>query len=391
MPGEITIHQLFQTPTITGIISRIKTPLSLLQNFYNLQVGGSASKNEPGRNIGWDIFDSTRTMAQVRAPGTGPGTTSQKPVGHVSAQVMRLHEKIVLLQEYIARTRPPGSQFGTLDGNGMQYVRRQLTYGTRRFRNAREFMVSRMFRGGFGVKVGAGGDEWTLCETDTSGVTFTVDFQVPSANKTYLELGSGADIITAPWDDPATQVMSQLYAINRAYERLHGWRLEHIWINSTRLADLMLNLEFQAVGGSAYRVFDSLTKRDITSEEGRPDTGFEIVFRAVPQFRFHVYDGVLSALSPTTVDGTAEADVSRIIPDNNAIFTPEPSSEWLGLINGSEYIAENVMDQGKEVYGFHNWTTRVIDPAGWELKLLDNCLPALFLPKTVSYGTIAGF
>ncbi len=389
MPGEITIHQLFQTPTITGVISRIKTPLSLLQNFYNLQTGGSASQNHPGRNIGWDIFDSTRTIAQVRAPGSGPGTTSQKPVGHVSAQVMRLHEKIPILQEYVARTRPPGSQFGTLDGNGMAYVRRQIEYGTRRFRNAREFMVSRMFRGGFGVKVT--GEQWDLVESDDANALFTIDFQIPAANKTYLELGSGANIITSPWDDPSTSIMTQLYGINRAYERLHGWPLKHIWLNSTAIPWLMNNMEFQAVGGSAYRIFDSLTRREVKSEEGRPDTGYEIVFRAVPQFNFHIYDGVLGAASPTTIDGTAEADVSRIIPDNRALFTPEPNSEWCGLVNGSEYVAENIMDQGKEVYGFHNWTTRTIDPAGWELKFLDNCLPALFIPKAVSYGTIAGF
>lgn len=389
MPGEITIHQLFQTPTITGVISRIKTPLGLMQQFYNLQVGGSASENHSGRNIGWDIFDSTRTMAQVRAPGVGPGTTAQKPVGHVSAQVMRLHEKITILQEYVCRTRPPGSQFGTLDSSGMEYVRRQLTYGTRRFRNAREFMVSRMFRGAFGVKVT--GENWDLVESDSANSMFTVDFQVPTANKTFLELGSGANIITSPWDDPATQVMSQLYAINRAYERLHGWPLKHIWVNSTALSWLMLNLEFQAVGGAAYRVFDSLTRRELTSEEGRPDTGFEVEFRAVPIFRFHVYDGVLTSESPTTVDGTAEADVSRIIADNKAIFTPDPSSEWCSLVNGSEYVAENVMDQGREVFGFHNWTTRVIDPAGWELKMLDNCLPTLRIPKCVAYGTIGGF
>lgn len=389
MAGEITIHQLFQTPTITGVISRIKTPLSLLQNFYNVQVGGSATENRSGRNIGWDIFDSTRTFAQVRAPGTGPGTTAHKAVGHVSAQAIRLHEKIMINQEYVSRSRPPGSPFGTLDGSGQQYVRRQLEYATRRFRNAREFIVSRVFRGGFGVAVT--GEEWKLTEFNDASALFNVDFQIPASNKTQLELGTGASVLTSPWDDPGTSILTQLYAINRAYERLHGFPLKHVWINSTALMWLMNNVEMQAIGGSAYRVFDSITRREMKSEEGRADTGFEVEFRAIPWVRFHVYDGVLAAQTPTTVDGTAEADVSRIIPDNYAIFTPEPSPEWLGLINGSEWVAENVMDQGKEVFGFHNWTTRVIDPAGWELKLLDNALPALYIPKAVSFGQVAGF
>lgn len=383
MPGEITLQQLFQTETITRVVSRFKTPLSLLQNFYGLQVGGPAAMNVSGRYVGWDIFDRTRMIARMRAPGAPPGTRSHKPVGHVSAQVMRLHEKIVILQEYVARTRPLGAQFGTLDGNAQMYVRRQLEFGTQLFRNAREYMVSRLFRGGWGVRYV--GDDWYFTELGQGH--FDVNMQLPPDHTGRLRLGGDSDIITSSWEDPSTPVISHILKINAAFERLQGRPLRHIWINSVTFGWLLLNTELQAVGGTAYRIFDSMTRREMKSEEGIPDTGFDVVFRALPLWTFHVYDGVLAAPS-STVDGTDAAQVEKIIPDGRAIFTPDPSSDWCGIINGSEYVAENVMDEGREVFGFHNWTTRVIDPAGWEIKFLDNSLPALFIPKAIAYGTV---
>jgi hypothetical protein len=386
MAGEITLQQLFQKETITKVVSRFKTPLSLLQNFYGLQVGGSAAENQSGRNIGWDIYDSTRMIARVRAPDAPPSTRTQKAVGHVSAQTIRFHEKIVIRQDQVARMRPLGAQVGTVDGNGMAYVRRQLEFGTKLFRNAREWMVSRMFRGGWGYTYS--GDDWYLTEHGSGLVN--VDLQMPDSHKDYLELGSGANIITSSWEDPATQVISQILGINRAFERLQGRPMRHIWINSITFSWLLLNTELQAVGGSAYRIFDSMTGREVKSEEGIPDTGFDVKFRALPFWTFHVYDGVLATPTSQT-DSTDASAVESIIPNNKAIFTPEPDADWLGMVNGSEYIAENLMDEGREVFGFHNWTTRCIDPAGWEVKLLDNCLPALYIPKAVAYGTVGGF
>ena len=85
MAGEITIQQLMQTPVITRVVSRIRTPLSLFQNFFGMAPGQAASSNVSGRHLGWDIFDKTRLIAEGRAPGTGPATVQRKSVGHVSA------------------------------------------------------------------------------------------------------------------------------------------------------------------------------------------------------------------------------------------------------------------------------------------------------------------
>tara|TARA_Y100000310_G_scaffold302852_1_gene340633 strand:+ start:342 stop:1496 length:1155 start_codon:yes stop_codon:yes gene_type:complete len=382
MAGEITIQQLMQTPVITRVVSRIRTPLSLFQNFFGMAPGQAASSNVSGRHLGWDIFDKTRLIAEGRAPGTGPATVQRKSVGHVSAVAYRAHEKITMLHEEIFRTRPLGQQFGVVDLNGQSYVNQQISYLTQRFRNSREFMISRMLRGGFGVL--QSGESWIPVELGAG--TFDVDYNIPATHKAQLDLGTGSDIIGTTWLSAGADVVGDVLAINKSFERLHGRALRHIWINSTLFGSLLSNTGLQAVGGTAYRIFDSLSARQMKSEEGIPDTGFDVVFRALPLQTFHVYDGVLNVNQLTDSDTTA--NTSLFVPDTNAIFMPEPSNDWCGWINASEYVKENVMDAGNQVFGFHSWTTNVIDPAGVELKMLDNGLPVLYVPKCIAYGTV---
>lgn len=394
MAGEITLQQMFQTETITGVISQFKPTDSVMQRWAGMGVGRGGGENQPGRYVGWDIFNRTRTLAKGRAPGTGPATTTQQPVGHVSAQVFRFHEKIMCQYEYLNRTRAPGAQWGSVDAGGQTYIRRQLEVMMQKYSNTREFVVSRMFRGQFGVAID--GDDWLLCEGDngtgvagSDGVvpTFIVDFGVPAANKSQLALGAGgANIIDSPWDDPSTQVKNHLFNLDAAFARLQGRPLRHIWLNSNTFLPLLMNTEFQAIGGSAYRVFDTMTRAEISPDMASAGA-YSVVFRACPLFQFHVYNGVLSFYT----DGTSTSTTAKIIPDDYAILSPDPDPSWLGLINGSEYVQEDWSSQPKEVYGFHYWKTPVLDPAGLELKFLDNFLPVPYVPTCICYAKVNNF
>ena len=256
---------------------------------------------------------------------------------------------------------------------------------TQRFRNSREFMISRMLRGGFGVL--QTGESWVPVEKGAG--TFDVDYNLPSEHLEQLDLGTGSDIIDAGWQTASTDVVAQILNINKAFERLHGRPLRHIWINSTTFEMLLGNTSLQNVAGTAYRIFDSLTARQMKSDDGIPDSGFDVVFRGLPLQTFHIYDGVLNVNQ--TVDSDTAANSSLFIPDNHAIFMPDPRPDWVGYINSSEFVKENIMDNGKQVYGFHSWTTNVIDPAGVELKMIDNGLPVLYVPKCLAYGEVANF
>lgn len=389
MAGEITLQQLFQTPVIRRVISRIRSPISLFQQFYGMSPGAQAVTSISGRYLGWDIYDFTRSIAKGRAPGSGPATVSPKPVGHVSAMAYRMHEKVVLEQEKIFRARPLGTDIGTVDLRGQSYIQRQLSFLTQRFRNAREFMISRMFRGGFGIKLE--GEDWIPVEKDDPGAVFTVDFQIPADNLGGCQMGTGSNILQGDWNDPASDIVGQVLKLDKAFERVSGRALRHFWIDGTTFGHMLKNTKLQQIGGQAFRVFDSITRREIQGGDGLPDTGYDVIFRALPLYTFHVYNAVLLASGGDDVsfeESISVAGTQQIVPSGKIIGTPEPSPEWVGWVEGSEVVAENLLDAGREVFGFHSWTTRVIDPAGWELKMIDNGLPALYVPRAVIYGTI---
>ena len=209
----------------------------------------------------------------------------------------------------------------------------------------------------------------------------TIDFQIPAAQKganidTLVTAGSQGD-----WSTPATDVIGQLLELNAAAEKASGYPIRHVWINSTTLNLLLDNDKLQAVGGSAFRIFDSLTMTQVDTSAGPRQSGYIYVFRAIPQFIFHVYDGVLNV---NVDDNDGNTNAMKIVPDDYAIFTPEPG-DWMGMAEGSEVVQENYNTQPREVFGFHSWSTPVLDPGGRELKMVDNFLPVLYVPRSVYY------
>jgi len=380
MATNVALHQLLGSTTVTRAISQIKTPMSRLQDFFGAGPGGPNTNQVGGKNFGWDIFDRTRSIATGRPPGTGPATIAPQVVGHVSAAAYRAHEKITLLEERIFRTRPIGGQWGEVDVRGQAYVTRQEQYIAQRFRNSRELMLAAMLRGQLYLTIN--GDD--LVPTLASG-DVTIDFKIPAGNKSQLDLTGAGSIIGTSWDTDADTdgtyegtIVDDCLDINSAFEQLHGYPLRHVWVNSTLMKYVMNTAQLQNVAGTANRVFTLFQPTGLTNDDGVEDTGFNVVFEAMPWLTWHVYDGGLD------VNGT----FTKLIADSTAIFMPDPDPNWFEMLEGSEVVAENVMDAGNERFGLQAWTTRVIDPAGFDLKALDVCLPALYIPKCIAYGTV---
>lgn len=373
MAGEITLNELLSTTIVTKAISEIRMPNNRFQRFFGMQPGGFATSQVGGRHFGWDIFNHTRTIAKARAPGSGPATTAAQVVGHVAAQAYRAHEKVHLDQERIFRTRPIGGQWGQVDSRGQGYVTKQERFIAQRFNNSREFMISRMLRGGFGVL--QDGDDFLPVELGAG--LFDVDYQLPDAHKSQLAL-LGSDLLTATWENAASSHLTQILSIDAAFQQIHGMPVKHIWLNNATLSYLLNSNEMASVAGSAMTIFTQFDREGVVGPDGKPMGDRIIRFRALPFIDVHVYDAVLD------VNGTE----TKIIPDDIAVFMAEPDTSWTEWLEGSEVVAENVMDVGSERFGFAAWTERKTQPAGWELIALDNGLPALYIPKALAYGTV---
>jgi len=386
--GYVTVEQLLRSQSfIQGVFSRIGATGNVFQKFFGLDLTGPLGQAPvpPGVDVvAWDYFDNTRTIAEVRPSISGPSRPVARPVGVANGALIRFYEALLLEHNRIAGFRPMGKPVGTLDKNGEAYVARQLKALLQRQMNAREFAVSRLFRNGFDIKH-LGGDRQILVEAG-SGQT-QVRYQIPTDHTGQLPLLSGAaNIITTKWATSSADVIGQWHNLRQVSERESGMMVKHAFISSQPYVSLINNDKLRAAGGSAFRVWEDVQTRKMETMDKIRERGEDVVFRALPNATFHVYDGVLNIDQDR--DSSAIADVSQFIPNDRAIITPEPG-EWIGQAAGQEYVTKNYGGQPEVVSGSANWTRNIIEPvSGVELHVWAKFLPILYVPKAVYYATV---
>ncbi len=389
MAGEISYQQLMSHEFIIGVFKRYRQPVSLLQRFYGVGLGAAGTKRVLGSNFGYDYFEPTRSIARGRGRIMGPATVSRKRAGHASAMCYRSHEKIPIPVEELMMGRALGGRVGSIDVYGQRQFALQANFLAERFTNAREFALAHMFRGGLGITMD--GENMDLGAKGAG--TVDIDSQIPATHLTTLDFGTGSGILGGNWEQAGTDIKGELLALAAAYVRETGMQLKHIWINSTTYGYLLDNTGLQAVAGTANRVFQSLTDREISDNSNMgSDVGFDVVFHGIPQFTFHIYDGVLHSGSAEEIGYSAEitaANSGLIIPDNKALFTPDPSPSWLGLALGSEPVQERYNSPLKTVYGLHTWATPEKDPPVIDLKAVDNFMFYFPMPRAIGFGTVS--
>jgi hypothetical protein len=249
------------------------------------------------------------------------------------------------------------------------------------FDNSIEFMVAKMFQGGWSIDTD-GGDQYRLTSYDTTKIASN-SYSIPANN-----IGNLNGIISALWTNTSTDILTQLNNISANAAQVSGYLPRHIFMNGTTAAPLFNNTKLAAVGGTAYRIFDSLTNRPIEGDDAPTSGAYNLVFRAAPQWIFHIYnEGYVETEVVPDYDNQTGSAFTKYIPDNRAIITPDPGN-WVGSIVGQEPVAENMMDAGKVVTGFHLWRTREIDPPRYDIKAVHNFAPILPVPSAVYYATV---
>ena len=376
--ANIDANRLFHSSRIVKSISRTKVPQAVLSTAWGLNIGGRNTNPVGGNVAAYDIFDKTRTLATGRARGSGPSVQTRNPAGQKSITMHRSFEKFNLLDDEVFRRRPIGGDYGEVDLAGQKYVSRQEDFLAQRFKNMREFMVSRMaITGGFGLL--PSGQDLIPVESGTAG-SITVSYQMPAGNLTQLDMLGAGSIISISWATAATATpIRDCLDISAAMEQLAGYPLAHVWCDSTVWAEVTECTEVINLAGSAASPFEYI-RRDPSqvNEDGIQTDYFEAVLRGAPWITWHISNAVLD------VNGT----VTKTFGGTKALFTPEMSNDIVEMYEGSEMIRENANDGGTERFGFHAWTTPTIDPAGRDLKAIDNCIPVLYKPDAIACGTV---
>jgi hypothetical protein len=384
----VTIHEMTKTPWVLGLFSRLKASGLALSQFYGIGPNSSPTETTTKNSLVYDLFDNTRTMSSARGPYVGPGKIPPKRIGQGTAHLMRCYEAIPLLYQKIYGMKPLGGQIGEMDTTGSTYVARQQKYAAQRFMNMVEFTVSRMFRGGFSITIN--GDDWYLGELGAG--TIDVSYNIPATNLTNVPAGGTngtTPVFSTNWEDPACDIVQELLELNKVSERMTGYVQKHIWINSTTYGYLLNNTQLSSIRGTANRIFDTQTQKQIATTDEAREQGFTVIFGAIPQFQFHVYDAV-SHNGSVKLDSDTFSELSLYIPDNKALITPDAApGDWYGLAVGTEPIRENDVAPVQYVTGLHSWAYPTNDPPGFEWRVLYNFCPLLYNPRAHFYATVA--
>ena len=425
--GGYSMDNLFRYPFIIDRITRIAPTSMAMSTFYGQGIsvtGGkeprmtSGNRRSRKREIVFDITNNTRRTNTYRPPGAGPSYRNPQKIGQVMARALRFYDARPFTYDEIDEFRTLGSsRVDLVDEGGLEYLTYQMDDLVRSALNGREFAFVQMLKGGFKIAQ-LGNDEWLPVPSNYSSIDtiFDVDYQVPDSHKSQLALGTaGANLITADWSTPSTDIAEQIRNLRAVAVERSGYPITHMWCNTTILNELLSNTALQAAGGSAFKVFDAITGEEVSVGQLTQGTinskqMLMVKLRALPEITVMVYDDgwtlpfdnsgsynvedQIHDPGASTADKQAGGKFVKAIADDEVIFTPPPSTgrEWIDTYAVHEIIQKNYESPQESLYGLGAWWRRKMEPTpSIELHVLDNYCPALKNPYAIYNPTVTGF
>lgn len=386
-----SIDQMLGVTYTVKAISRVAASSSAPVRKFGMQ-GGPPGSNIRGANVntvghrqfGYDIFNDSRAVGRSTAPGAPAAVSTRNPVGRVQGTFPRMHDSLMLPAEEIHNRRVIGGASSAYDEGGKNYIARQQRFLGQKAGNFRTLLVGGMVRGA--LYAHKRNTDVYYDYTSTTAL-WTIDYQMPAGNKSQLNMLGTGNIIDIPWSNPGANIPKHIGDINAAFQQLCGTRLDLIMINASTW-NLILNNDFVIQNaGSSNPAYIELARESGTSENGRPYTTMEARIAAVPWVTFLITDEGLD-LETSTPNVTT---YTKFIPDGAAWFGPAPTSDLFEMLEGDEPIAEgpNMAQQIKA--GLDAWTYSSFNPTATQMFVLDNALPALYVPAATAYATVTGF
>jgi hypothetical protein len=348
-----------QPVVVAERVSRIKLVNKNLQNFFGFQEGGSNVQQVPLRTGTIDVFNDTREVASSVTPGSASNNIAPVPVGTFNYAIPQVFENELLSAEKLFNLRQVGSM--NIDQYGMNYIVEQEAKMKQRLTNVREFQTAALLRGSYSYSGSGGKSAFTH---SFSGGTYTVDYQVPSTNKTNIN-----GIIGTSWANSAAPIIGDLGDIDAYSVELTGRGIRHAFCNWTMWQNVLSNTQVQNQSGSVNRAFERIMK------DG--DDEYTAILHAAPWLTFHINNNGLN------LNGT----FTKFFADTQISFCGDPDNMLASYYTCPTPIVEY---DGAAVQGVHGekvWYTSVRDPAAYALYSCLSGLPLLKLNKGIFNAT----
>ncbi len=375
-----TVETLLSPLMVAEVISQTAGSLNPLASFWNWTVGtaNQVSKSErnviawPTRDFAYDIFDNTKTVANASQPSAVRTQIAPQVIGHVQGTFPRIAEQVELDLEKIYNLRKLGQSSGVLDVGGIEYINRQSKYIGQRINSAIEFQTAAMMRGEYYYK--QEGSSLIHTWSDPGGGSQKIDFNIPSSNKSQLDMLGAGDIIDKSWDDPTSDIIQHCLYVNAAFLATHGYPLENVFCNSSVWGNVLNNDKVKAQAGTSARPFDTLDKDK--------DGLFTATLRSMPWLNWHIYDNGLDIGKP------GSATFEKTLEDNHAYFSPSPLREIATYGLGREPVVIKNTNTVVDAVGPYFWSYLQDNAAAHVIATVHNGLPWLKTPRAIANGTV---
>ncbi len=405
----VSLHSLLTPQVILKAVSRIRKFQGRLGRWIgfqpkrfnpdNVSLEGANTRYGDTRFATFRLDDVTRVVSKGRAPGTGPASVSVNPVGDVRVSCARFHEKVRLLGEFLGNLSPiigPNSQ---IDTGGQSYIARQTMHLAEKYNNTIELLTTGMFQDNLYFQLQGDNLLPVIGAPVAPALGIQIPFQVPASNKNQLNLLGTGNIIQVGWQNVGAPLVKNCLQIQAGMTQLSGYQPKHFWMNSLGWYNVLLNNEVRNTAGSMNTPFATYDRVAEMAVDGMPQPEFAAQLRGIPWVDWHIADDVLvtnSDVDPTwsmttLLPANQQGVFTKVCPDNTLIITPEPSPDWAEMYQGAEYISENAGQPMQLKRGYTMWKEWVTQPSCIELISLMNCIPLLYVPKSICFATVAGF
>ena len=361
------LTDLLHPQIVNERISRLKVNNTTLQNHFGCQAGGPSVKKTPSRSGSYDVVSDTREIAEASLPESESKTITAKVIGNVAFDIPRHAHKLPIPLEKVNQLRPIGGPVNEVDSLGEQYILEQEKFVKQRITNLREFQMAAMLRGSY---------TWTASGSDSFSHTFsggdhTINYQIPSGNKTQLDMTGGGNIVGTSWANSAAPLVRDVLAVNAAFIELCGSGVTDIFVNSVVWGHVITNTEVQNLAGSVNAPVTTISRNDETEE-------FTAQIGAIPWVTWHINDHGL------TVSGS----FSKLIGDTHAAFCVRKSANAVVYYEAPEPVVSSDLSSYENKFGEHYFHVLKADPASIELHSRFNGIPVLYVPAAQAFGTV---
>ena len=373
-----SLQTLLSPQVLTRVISQQAASSDWLLNLFGVQPGGANELYEGhGREGAFHIYNNTRSVGRLRAPGTSAARSAAQPMGKVMFTYPRMHDSVPLLAERLHNLSLIDNP-AIRDAMGADMIRRQtMTLGDKA-KNFRKAMLMGMLRDSLYI-AGDGDDQYI---NFSSGIQ--IPFRMPSGNKLKLNMLGAGDIIATSWDSDSADIPNDLGQINAAFQQLCGGHLSGVLCGQKVWNNVIQNAFVQATHGTASSPFRVLERLALDPSVGSTMLNvYRCVLAVYPDVTWYITDEGLDIGAPGSETFT------KIVDDNDAIFLgTSPESGTVACYQGSEPIAEYDGAAKSLKIGLNSWSVSRSNPTSDDIFVLDNSLIVNHVPNSIAKGTV---